>query len=244
MEWQDQAIILSAKPHGENNVVVELLTRNHGRHAGMVRGGRSKKYRPILQPGNFVSANWKARLAEHLGFYTIELIEANAALLMEDKVTLAGISSLCALARYLPEREPQSGLFEAGLLILEYIEDRDIWPCMLIRWEMELLNQLGFQLDLSECAATGSSDNLIYVSPKSGKAVSEEAGEPYKDLLLLIPDFLQHGTINKADPEDISLGFKLTGYFLEKHILHVRNQSMPETRTRLLRYLGLSDEAS
>ncbi|MGH1351475.1 MAG: DNA repair protein RecO [Methyloligellaceae bacterium] len=237
MEWQDQAIILSAKPHGENNVVVELLTENHGRHAGMVRGGRSKKNRPMLQPGNHVSAVWKARLVEHLGFYTIELIQAHAAVLMEDRAALAGISSLCTLARYLPERDPHPGLFEACLLILQYIENREIWPPLLIRWEMELLNELGFQLDLSECAATGSKENLIYVSPKSGKAVSEVAGEPYKDKLLRIPDFLRDGAGDEGALEEINLGFQLTGYFLEKYILQVRNQTLPETRSRLLGYL-------
>ncbi len=237
MEWQDQAIILSAKPHGENNVVVELLTEKHGRHAGMVRGGRSKKHRPVLQPGNHVSAVWKARLVEHLGFYAIELIQAHAAVLMEDRAALAGISSMCTLARYLPERDPHPGMFDAGLLILQYIENKDIWPCLLIRWEMELLNQLGFQLDFSECAATGSKENLIYISPKSGKAVSEEAGEPYKDKLLKIPHFLRQGSNNQGTAEEIRLGFTLTGFFLEKYVLEVRNQTLPETRNRLLRYL-------
>lgn len=242
MDWTDTGVILATRPHSETNVVVELLTRAHGRHLGLVRGGKSRRQRPALQTGNTVSAQWNARLSEHLGTLKIELLTPYAASAMEDKASLAGLNALCALARLLPERDPHAGLYDALLLILEHMSDETVWPGLMVRWEMELLNDLGFGLDLTACASTGRRDELIYVSPKSGRAVSAEAGEPYKDRLLRLPRFLARNPMPNAATEsgDILDGFALTGYFLHHHVLAPRGLEMPEARGRLIHYLRTS----
>ena len=236
MQWSDEGVILSVKPHGETAAVAEIFTRAHGRHLGLVHGGRSRKLRPVLQTGNHVDAVWKARLAEHLGHVSVELRKGYAAQAMEDPLALAGLTSLCALARLLPERDPHPGLFEVALFVLGYLEDPEVWPALMVRWELALLDELGFGLDLSTCAATGSKDELIYVSPKSGRAVSAPAGEAYKDRLLRLPAFLRKGLGNgrqgHAAPEDIADGLALTGHFLETRVLMPREEAMPEARQR------------
>lgn len=234
MDWRDQGIVLAVNPHGETNAVLELFTREHGRHLGLVRGGRSRRMRPVLQPGNTVSAAWRARLSEHLGAYTVEMGDAHAALALDDRAALAGLSTLTALVRLLPERDPHAALYEATLVVLAHIGDADVWPGLLVRWELELLNELGFGLDLERCAATGAAGELVYVSPKTGRAVSREAGDPYKARLLLLPAFL--GPHGDPDPRaaDILSGFELTGYFLERHVLEPRGLRMPEARARLI----------
>ncbi len=236
MQWSDEGVILSVKPHGETAAVAEIFTRAHGRHLGLVHGGRSRKLRPVLQTGNHVDAVWKARLAEHLGHVSVELRKGYAAQAMEDPLALAGLTSLCALARLLPERDPHPGLFEVALFVLGYLEDPEVWPALMVRWELALLDELGFGLDLSTCAATGSKDELIYVSPKSGRAVSAPAGEAYKDRLLPLPAFLRKGLGNgrqgHAAPEDIADGLALTGHFLETRVLMPREEAMPEARQR------------
>ena len=236
MQWSDEGVILSVKPHGETAAVAEIFTRAHGRHLGLVHGGRSRKLRPVLQTGNHVDAVWKARLAEHLGHVSVELRKGYAAQAMEDPLALAGLTSLCALARLLPERDPHPGLFEVALFVLGYLEDPEVWPALMVRWELALLDELGFGLDLSTCAATGSKDELIYVSPKSGRAVSAPAGEAYKDRLLRLPAFLSKGLGNgrqgHAAPEDIADGLALTGHFLETRVLMPREEAMPEARQR------------
>jgi len=241
VDWHDEGIILSVTPHGETSAIVELFTREHGRHLGLVRGGRSRRQRPVLQPGNAVEAQWRARLSEHLGAYKTELVEPFAALAMDDRIALAGLNTLTALARLLPERDPHAGLYEAGMIILRHITEADIWPGLLVCWELELLNELGFGLDLESCAGTGKTDDLIYVSPKSGRAVSRGAGEPYREKLLKLPDFLRNGQGNEnTEPEwaDILDGFTLTGFFLEKHVMAPRGIAIPEARERLLVALG------
>lgn len=234
MDWQDQGIILTVKTHGETSAILELFTRANGRHLGLIRGGRSRTKRPVLQPGNVVQAEWRARLSEHLGTYTVELLIGHAALAMDDRTALAGLNTLTAFARLLPERDPHEGLFDAALVVLDHISDLDIWPGLMVRWELELLNELGFGLDLETCAATGETDDLIYVSPKTGRAVSREAGEPYKDRLFCLPSFLVNGPYPVPELSDILSGFTLTGFFLEKHVLGPRNIDMPEARSRLI----------
>ncbi len=239
MEWQNEGIILAVKPHSESNLVIELLTSEFGRHNGLVRGGRSQKNRASLQIGNRVIATWRGRLEEHLGNYKIELTNAYSALLLDDRLSLSGVNTLCTLARMLPEREPFKGLYEASVLILDHMNDIDIWPMLLVRWELEFLHQLGFGLDLSQCAATGSKEDLIYISPKSGKAVSASAGEPYKDKLLHLPTFLQRDAVSNHQEinQDVIHGFDLTGFFLSKYIFNPRGQNIPESRARLVYYL-------
>ena len=178
MEWSDEAVILSVRPHGETAAVVELLTRSHGRHSGLVHGGRSRKSRPILQMGNQVEARWKARLSEHLGHMTVELQRGFAASAMDDPLALAALGSMCTLSRLLPERDPHPNLYEITLFVLGFLDDASVWPALYVRWELAFLGELGFGLDLSKCASTGETTDLIYVSPKSGRAVSRAAGLP------------------------------------------------------------------
>src|SRR5262245_22789965 len=170
MQWSDEGIILSVKPHGETAAVAEIFTRAHGRHLGLVHGGRSRRLRPVLQTGNHVDAQWKARLAEHLGQVSVELRKGYAAQAMDDVLALAGLSSLCALARLLPERDPHPSLFEVTLFVLSFLDEVEVWPALMVRWELALLDELGFGLDLSSCASTGTREQLLYVSPKSGRA--------------------------------------------------------------------------
>jgi DNA repair protein RecO (recombination protein O) len=233
MQWSDEGIILSVKAHGETAAVAEIFTRAHGRHLGLVHGGRSRRMRPVLQTGNHVDATWKARLAEHLGNVTVELRKGYAAQAMEDPLALTGLSSLCALSRLLPERDPHAALFEVALFVLGYLDEPEVWPALMVRWELALLDELGFGLDLAACAATGGNDNLIYVSPKSGRAVSASAGDEYKDRLLRLPGFLAKGRQGAATIADVIDGLALTGHFLETRVLIPRGDPMPAARVRM-----------
>jgi DNA repair protein RecO (recombination protein O) len=237
MEWSDEGIILSVRPHGETGAVLELFTRHNGRHLGLVHGGRSRKLRPILQIGNHVDASWKARIADNLGHFALELRKGYAALVLDDAAALAALSSIAALARLLPERDPHPNLFEVTLFILGYLDEPEVWPALLVRWELALLEELGFGLDLTACAATGARQNLIYVSPKSGRAVSAAAGEPYKDRLLALPQFLIGSPERGVTAADVTLGLTLTEHFLLARVLRPRDLTMPEARNRLLSYL-------
>jgi DNA repair protein RecO (recombination protein O) len=237
MEWSDEGVILSVRPHGESAAVLELFTRLHGRHLGLVHGGRSRKLRPVLQIGNHVDAGWKARLADNLGHFSVELRKGFAALLMEDAAALTAMTSMAALVRLLPERDPHPNLFEVTQFVLGFLDDRAVWPALMVRWELALLDELGFGLDLASCAATGKSTDLVYVSPKSGRAVSSSAGEPYKDRLLALPPFLRACNVGSVAAEDVLAGLALTGHFLHARVLAPRNLQMPEARNRLLGYL-------
>ena len=237
MHWSDEGVILSVRPHGETGAVLELFTRQHGRHLGLVHGGRSRKLRPILQIGNHVDATWKARLADNLGHFGVELRKGFAAHVMEDAAALAALTSMAALARLLPERDPHPNLSEVTLFVLGYLDEPQVWPALVVRWELVLLDELGFGLDLASCASTGATANLVYVSPKSGRAVSAEAGEPYKDRLLALPAFLRGGAPGAVTAEDVRAGFALTGHFLEARVLRPRDMQMPDARARLLSYL-------
>jgi len=237
MHWTDEGVILSVRPHGETGAVLELFTRQHGRHLGLVHGGRSRKLRPVLQTGNHVDAVWKARLADHLGHFTVELRKGFAAQVMGEPAALAAMTSIAVLARLLPERDPHPSLFEVTLFVLGFLEDLDVWPALVVRWELALLEELGFGLDLTSCAATGSTADLVFVSPKSGRAVSAAAGEPYKDRLLALPAFLRGRAQGAVSRDDLWAGFALTGHFLEARVLRPRDTAMPDTRGRLLSYL-------
>jgi DNA repair protein RecO (recombination protein O) len=235
MQWSDEAIVLSVRPHGETTAIVDLFTRSHGRHAALVHGGRSRKLRPLLQTGNHVDATWKARLSEQLGHATIEMKRAVAAEAMSDPARLTALSSMTALLRLLPERDPHPSLFEISLFVLGFLDDETVWPALMVRWELALLEELGFGLDLSQCAATGANDQLIYVSPRSGRAVSASAGEPYREKLLSLPGFLlRNGSGAHVDATAIRDGFALTGYFLDKRVLEPREQTLPDARRRLV----------
>ena len=237
MEWRDEGVILSVRPHGETSAIAELFTRAHGRHAGLVKGGRSRRMRPVLQIGNQVEATWKGRLAEHLGTFRVELVRAHAAEAMAAPAPLAALETLAAFTRLLPERDPHPNLYEVTLFVLGYLGEDEVWPALLVRWELTLLDELGFGLDLEQCAATGRREGLVYVSPRSGRAVSAEAGAPYKGRLLPLPPFLRDGPAAHIAREDIAAGFALTGHFLETRVLAPRGLALPEARARLLSYL-------
>jgi len=233
MEWTDEAIILSVRPHGETAAVVELLTRAHGRHSALVHGGRSRRLRPALQAGNHVDATWKGRLAEHLGHATLELRRSYASAAMQEPLSLAGLSSIAALSHLVPERDPHPNLYEITLFVLGFLDDATVWPALYVRWELALLEELGFGLDLKTCAATGDKFDLVYVSPKSGRAVSRTAGEPYKERLLALPAFLTAERPSEVTREAVIAGLALTGHFLEARLYQPREASLPDIRARL-----------
>ena len=233
MNWTDEGIILSVRPHGETAAIVEVLSRQHGRYLGLVHGGRSRRLRPVLQIGNHVEASWRARLSEQLGHFTIEPRRSYAGSVLNDPPALMALNWLTTLARLLPERQPHPSLFEVTLFVLSFIEDIEVWPALLVRWEVALLAELGFGLDLSTCAASGSNDNLAYVSPRTGRAVSASAGEPYRDKLLRLPPFLATARAAGVTGEDIRDGFRLTAHFLEHRIYSERGEDVPDVRRRL-----------
>jgi DNA repair protein RecO (recombination protein O) len=233
MEWTDEGIVLGVRRHGETSAIVELMTPAHGRHLGLVRGGISRRMKPYLQPGNSVRATWRARLDEHLGNYTIEGTALRADRLMASAAASYAMQTLAALLRLLPERDPHLALYDALCLIVDHVDEPSIAAPLLVRFELQLLAELGFGLDLGECAATGEADELIYVSPKSGRAVSRAAGEPWKDQLLRLPGFL-NGNRSTADVQDVAAGFALTEFFLLRRVYEPRGLALPETRAAFL----------
>lgn len=231
MEWRDEAIVLGAKKHGENSAILSLFTRERGRHAGLVRGAFSKKNRGTLQAGNKVDVVWRGRLEEQLGSFQVELIESNAAHLIMDAGKLAALTTACTMVELgFSDREPHEELYDT-LASLTVALDHDAWPIIYAKWEVTLLAELGFGLDFSKCASTGETENLIYVSPKSGRAVCEAAGEPYKDKLLRLPQFLLGR--GDLDTESYVDALRLTWYFFDRHMFSVKNKDMPDTRQRL-----------
>lgn len=243
MQWDDSAIILSARKHGETSAVVRVLAREHGVFAGVVRGINSKANRGVVQPGNVVNATWNARLAEHIGTFKLELQQAYAAHIMADATRLAALTSACSIVELaMPERHPYPRLYRLFSTFLEDLIGRENWLQNYVRLELDLLAEAGFGLDLSECAATGSKEGLLYVSPKSGRAVSAEAGEPYRDKLLALPAFLLTPTKeNAADMQETLAGVRLSGYFLDHWLLAPHNRKLPAARQRLLEILKVHD---
>jgi DNA repair protein RecO (recombination protein O) len=237
MDWTEPAIVLHVKPHGETSAVAEVFAREQGRHLGLIHGGQSRKRRPALQPGNLLAIHWRARLADQLGTFTVEMAEPFAARALDDRLALAGIGALTGLVHLLPERDPHPQLYDLALLLLRHLGEPELWPQHLARWELQLLVELGVGLDLETCAATGTRDGLIYVSPKSGRAVSAEAGEPYRAKLLALPAFLKRPTATDATARDIIDALALTGFFLDQHVLSARNLRFPEGRGQLLEAL-------
>ena len=237
MEWRDEGLIIGARKHGEASTIVEAMTRAHGRHLGLVRGGRSARLRTTLQPSNTIGLVWRARLDEHLGSFAVEPLSLRAGRLMDSALALSGINYLAALLRVLPERDPHPALYEAASLIAGGLDDSARAPALIARFEAQILAECGFQLDLSRCAATGATDGLIYVSPKSGRAVSAEAGAPWRDRLLPLPAFLREGASVEARPsaEEIADGFRLTGFFLARDLFALRGEPLPDSRAAFLK---------
>ena len=232
MQWQDTGFVLAARRHGESALIVDLLTREHGRHAGLVRGGQSPKVRAVLQPGNEVAAAWRGRLNEHLGTMGCELVRAHAARFLDDPGRLAGLTSAAALVgAALPEREPHEDVFASFAQLIEAFDSAVDWPAQYVRWEQNLLGALGFGLDLRRCAVSGATAELAYVSPLTGRAVSRTAGLPYHDKLLLLPQFLWRDA--PADKAELVLGMSLTGHFLTHHVFAPQGRGLPAARVRL-----------
>ncbi len=230
MHWQDEAIILGARKHGETSVILEAITAGHGRHLGLVRGGRSRRQQPVLQAGNRVNLSWRARLDEHLGTFQVEPLELNAARLFDSSVAIYGLQVLAAHLRLLPERDPHPELYGAAKLIVEHLEDARAAAELIARFELLVLEELGFGLELSRCAATGASDDLVFVSPKSGQAVSGVAGAPWADKMLPLPAFLRPGSGICGEIREIDDAFRLTRFFLFRHVWQPRGMREPDAR--------------
>jgi DNA repair protein RecO (recombination protein O) len=233
MQWTDEGIVLGVKRHGESSVILELMTPAHGRHLGLVRGGTGKRMRAVLQPGNAVRATWGARLDEHLGQYVVEGVNLRAGEFLAAAYAVHGVTHLGALCRLLAEREPHTAIYDALEAILHRLGDARIAALMIARFELVFLAELGFGLDLGSCAATGATTELIYVSPKSGRAVSRAAGEAYRDKLLRLPGFLQR-EIEPTSPADLADAFALTGFFLDRHAFAPRGLALPEARAHFV----------
>jgi DNA repair protein RecO (recombination protein O) len=232
MEWTDEGIVLGVRRHGETSAIAELLTREHGRHLGLVHGGVGRRMRPLLQPGNSVRAVWRARLDEHLGTYVIEGTRLRAASILTSSHAVYGVTHLASLARLLPERDPHQDIYEMLERILDDFDDIGEAAVHLVKFELAMLTELGFGLDLENCTATGETSDLAYVSPKSGGAVSRAAGDPWRDRLLRLPAFLRQsgGGVNGWSDQDLSDGFQLTGLFLLRHVLEPRGQGHSDAR--------------
>lgn len=234
MEWTDEGVIIGVRRHGEANAIIELLTLGHGRHLGIVRGGGARRQAATLQPGNSVRAVWRARLDEHLGSFTLELTHARAGTLMAQPHSAFALSHVTALLRLLPERDPHPDLHAMMETMAEHLGDARLTGMMVARFELTMLAELGFGLDLSRCAATGGRNELLYVSPKSGRAVSRDAGEPWRQQLLDLPFFLIGEVAEPPPAGDIEAAFALTGYFLSRRVFEPRGLTLPDSRASLV----------
>lgn len=235
IEWQDEGMVLSVRQHGESAVILDVFTKSHGRSAGVVRGGTSRKLKPVLQPGAQVSVTWSARLAEHLGAYKVEPVRSRAANVLGSRLALEGLNTLAALIAFsLPEREAMPDLYARTIAMADRLGDAPDWLASYVAWEVELLSDLGFGLDFSECAATGRNDDLVFVSPKTGRAVSRTGAGEWANRLLILPPFLI--SERDADAPGIRDGLALTGHFLLGQVAAgLGKPALPEARDRLLR---------
>ena len=234
MDWTDEGIVLGTRRHGVANAILEVMTRAHGRHLGLVRGGGGTRLRPVLQPGNAVRVTWRARLDEHLGHYMVEGLRLRAGELMIAAHAAYGVTHLAALCRLLPERDPHEQVHDVLAEILEHLADRTLAAALIARFELQMLTEFGFGLDLDQCAATGATADLIYVSPKSGRAVSRIAGEPWQDRMLRLPAFLRGDYGSELAPNELSDAFALTGFFLQRHVLEPRGLPMHDARASFI----------
>ncbi len=241
MDFTDDAFVLSARPHGDTGVVAELLTENHGRRAAYVAGGASRKMKPFLQAGARVAADYRARTSDHLGSARLEPVGEGPSALFDDPLALIGLAAAAAVAQgALPEREPHPGAFLAFEALMAAFALPEVWPAVFVRFEAGLLEDLGFGLDLSRCASTGETDDLVWVSPRTGRAVSARAGAPYADKLLTLPPFML-GAQAGLRAGDVRSGFDLTGHFLEQFVFHPLNRPLPPARVWMLDKLAEAD---
>jgi DNA repair protein RecO (recombination protein O) len=241
MNWSDEGIVLGVRRHGEANAIAEVMTRKHGRHLGLVRGGAGSRMRPVLQPGNAVGVTWRARLDEHLGHFAVEGLRLRAEF-MATAHAVFGVTHLAALCRLLPERDPHGEVLDALEAILDRLEDRPLAAILIARFELQMLAELGFGLDLGQCAATGATADLIYVSPKSGRAVSRLAGDPWRDRMLHLPPFLHAETEGQPDMAELAQAFALTGFFLQRHVFEPRGLAVHDARASFINAVLRCDE--
>ncbi|MEA2933548.1 MAG: repair protein RecO [Variibacter sp.] len=230
MEWTDEGIVTGVRRHGEASAIVDVLTIDHGRHLGMVRGAASSRLRPVLQLGNTVRVVWRARLHEHLGQYVVEGLHLRAAGLLDTPHAMFGLNHLCEVVRLLPERDPHPAVHDGLNAVLERLADPGIAAASVARFELQMLTELGFGLELNACAATGGRDDLAYVSPKSGRAVSRVAGAPWQERLFRLPAFLADDAVEMS-AQDFVDAFAMTGFFLARHVLEPRGQMLSDARS-------------
>ncbi len=233
MDWQDEGMLISVRQHGESAAIIEVFTAAHGRHAGVVRGGASRKMAAMLQPGSQLAVSWSARLAEHIGVFVAEPVRLRAGL-MGDRLALSGLNAICAMLHLaLPEREAHPGLWRATMALLDALERDADWPVLYLRWELALLEELGFGLDLGRCAVTGVREGLVYISPKTGRAVSVAGAGEWAARLLPLPEVLLGQ--GPAMGHDLAEGFAVTGHFLAKGLEPVlKDRQLPVARQRLI----------
>jgi DNA repair protein RecO (recombination protein O) len=234
MEWRDQGILLSTRRHGETSAIIDVFTPSRGRHAGVVRGGTSRKVAPVLQPGAQLDVLWRARLEDHIGSFQVEPVRSRAVVAMGERLALAGLNAVTGLLCFcLPEREPHAALYTRTEQLLDLLGQADVWPLAYLRWEVSLLEEMGYALELDTCAVTGGTDDLAYVSPKSGRAVSRGAAGEWADRLLPLPDVLRGQ--GSAPDSEIAQAFVTTGYFLSAHLAKdLGNKPLPEARARFI----------
>ena len=234
IEWQDEGAVLSMRPHGEAGAIVEVFTAAHGRHAGIVRGGSGRRLAPVLQPGGQVALVWKARLEGHLGAFTVEPLRSRSAQAMGDRLALAGLNAVAALLTVvLPERDPHPALYVRTVALLDLLGQSDIWPLAYLQWELALLEEMGFGLDLGSCAVTGATEDLAYVSPRSGRAVSRAGAGDWTARLLALPPVLRGA--GAATGDEIGAALATTGYFIEHRLLaNAADRPVPAARARLV----------
>ena len=237
MEWRDQGFLLTVRPHGETAAIIEMFTACHGRHAGVVRGGAGRRMAPVLQPGAQLDLTWKARLDAHIGSFSVEPLQSRVAQVLADRLALAGLNAICALLAFaLPERDPHPGLYAGSVALLDLLAQGGDWPLAYLRWELALLEDLGFGLDLTRCAVTGVSAGLEFVSPRSGRAVSRAGAGDWADRLLALPVCLSGQ--GPATPAQLAQGLALTGHFLGNHLAPaLGDRPLPEARRRLVAML-------
>ncbi len=238
MDWRDHGFILNVKSFGETSAIIEVFTPKHGRHAGVVRGGGSRKMMPVLQPGAQVSVEWRARLEDHLGAFRVEPIRSRMAKVLADRQALAGLNSICGLLGFsLPDREPHPRIYDLSEALLDILGHKENWPEMYLQWEIAVLRGLGFGLDLGSCATTGATEGLCYVSPKSGRAVSAEGAGQWAERLLPLPPVMLGNPA--ADTSEVLTGLQTTGYFMEHWLAHsLGNRPLPAARGRLVAALS------
>lgn len=244
MEWSEEGIVVGTRRHGETSIILEVVTRAHGRHLGLVKGGRSRRLRPFVQPGNTLALTWRARLDEHLGNFRVEPLRERSADLVASATGAFGLALAAEHLRLLPERDPHPRLYEALAVMLDCFERPPLAAELMARFELLLLDELGFGLDLESCVATGSRTELAYVSPRSGRAVSHEAGAPYSDRLLSLPPFLLGTAGASPDAPGIEAAFLLTGYFLDRHVYEPRSMPVPTSRFSFINAIRAASQAA